>query len=273
MKPLTIYWNELSLPIDLVQEDLIENGPWSERASSVYEALQCVWRIQPRARISVDKGRLHTYIFGKHIFSWLELWLGKDRVRRLKGSRLIQSDNEVAALLNEFECEVSFGGVVGDGLTRAHIAETWVWSLGNAKTATDVVSISAQESKLDVNGDLESQVVSIPNLAEVAHAQHWGHNIAAWDQVESNNCVIGSVDGNSVLMYPFDHGYPHVHVKVTEQPQCVYKYRVDSFMPLASSSETLDDTMRNWVNANSDSLKESWQRCQKGKHPLKIVGQ
>jgi hypothetical protein len=271
MRPLTIYWNELSLPNNLVPEELNENGQWAERAKNVYDALQYVWRIQPRARVSLNKGQLHAYILHQHIFYWLELWLGKDKVRRLKGSRLIHSDDDAVALLNEFECEVSFAGVVGDGLTRAHIAKSWVWSLGNTNTETDAVNINALESRLNVNGDLISQVVTIQNLADVSHSEYWEQNISAWDQVESNNCVIGSVAGHIVLMYPFDHGYPHVHVKVTEQPQNIYKYRVDSFMPLASTSETLDVAMREWVNENSESLNESWRRCKKGKHPLKIA--
>lgn len=271
MSPLTIFWNELSLPSNLVQEDFAQDGQWAERAGKVYEALHHVWRVQPRARVAMTKGQFHAYIFGQPIFSWLELWLGKDRVRSLKGTKLIQMEDENGPLINEFDCEVSIENVVGEGITRAHIANTWVWSLGVEFTATDTESIKAQESRLDDGGTLVSQEVAIPNLADKSHFTYWEDEIAAWGQVESENCIIGHVSGNIVLMYPFDHGYPHVHVKVTDRPQYVYKYRVDLFEPLADSNETLEVAMRDWVLVNSGSLNESWRRCKRGKHPLKIV--
>lgn len=271
MSPLTIFWNELSLPNNLVQEDLVQNGQWAERASKVYEALDYVWQIQPRAKVAMTKGQFHAYVLDQPIFSLLEIWLGKDRVRRLKGNKLIQMEDENGPLIQEFDCEVSVKSTVGEGLTRAHIAGTWVWSLGDELTATNIENIRAQENKLEDSGALTSREITIPNLAKKSHFIHWEDKIAAWGQAESDNCIIGYVSGNIVLMYPFDHGYPHVHVKVTDRPQCKYKYRVDLFEPLADSLESLEVAMRDWISVHSDSLNESWRRCKKGKHPLKIA--
>lgn len=268
--PPTIYWNELSLPVDVVLEELHAGGAWALRAKNVFDALNKVWEIQPRARVSVNKGQLHEHIFDRPILSWLEIWLGRDQVRRLKGTRLIQSENEVVALLNEFECEVKLAETIGEGLTRAHIAKTWVWSLGNAITTSNNAIINAQEVKLDDNGEIKLRNVSIKNLADVSHYHHWQQDIAAWDQTESTSCIVGKVAGNDVLMYPFDHGYPHVHVKVAAQPKSVFKYRIDFFAPLVSSEKALDAALKEWITANAISLNESWRRCQKGKHPLKI---
>lgn len=269
MNPLVLYWNDLSFPDELIEGEFSQDGPWAVRAKHAFVALQRAFRCQQQARISVVKGEFHAVVQGKPLLSWLELWLGKDRVRRILG-RAIQPINYPEGHGDTLICDVKVGERVGDGVTRAHLANSWVWSLGNEPTASHSHIIPANAYELNGNGDVVTEGVEIRNLASEAHAAHWEDAMAGWGKQWSRNCVIGIVSGHQVIMYPLDHGYPHIHVKSTNPPVQSYKFRIDKFGALTDSPVALTASIGTWVGEHANSLMESWRRCQKGMHPLSI---
>lgn len=272
MRLLILYWNELSIPNDLSEGELGANGPWAARALSLYESLRAAWRIQPHARLSVKKGQFHGLIMARPLLSWLELWLGREKVRFIKLNS-IQPQLDLEEPIHDLACEVDFNGQVGEGLTRAYLAESWVWSLGHEDTGSHESTILATKLILDNAGDTVSEDVVVMNIAEQSHVQHWENAIAGWDEQESPSSVVGCVSGNQVLMYPLDHGYSHIHIKVPGQRISSIKYRVDSCTPLCGTTAALDSLMIPWIRQHSDILMESWRRCQIGLHPLRIGGE
>jgi Domain of unknown function (DUF4160) len=269
MAPIVLYWNELSFPNDLNEGEFRKEGPWAERTKHAFQALECIFHSQQSARVFFAKGQLHATILEKPLLSWLEIWLGRDKLRRIKG-RVIQSTNIDEESGQFLACEVKIGSRLGDGVTRAHLAGSWVWSLGNQATASNGPIIPANEHKLNDSAKIDVTEVNISNLACASHFEHWEASIAAWGEQGSESCEISIVNGFRVKMYPFDHGYPHIHVETENPPNSMYKFRIDSFAPLTASPEAVAKLINEWVNQHSESLMQSWKRCKRGLHPLKI---
>jgi hypothetical protein len=267
VRTLILYWNELSFS----NAEDVGGEVWARRAADAFEAFQRVCTYRSNSRISVFKGAFHAVHRDRTLLSWLEEWLGRDRLRRIK-TRAVQPTQEAGLAVDQLECEVRRDGRLGEGLTRAHLAESWVWSLGNTTGWTGAPVIAAQEVSLTADGAIAEGPVEVMNLADAGHAQHWEERISAWGREVSESCVIADVEGNRVIMYPLDHGYPHVHVESPRFGRRMFKYRVDRFESLTDSPERLDSIIKPWVQQHVDALMESWRRCSKGRHPLKIRG-
>ncbi len=270
MRTLILYWNEISIP----EGSGLSGGDgvlWRNRAIAAFEAILAACKYHPNARISVFKGEFQAVYLDRTLLSWLEEWLGRDRVTWIKG-RAIQVEKEAETALDHFGCEVRCNGVAGGGITRAHLMGSWVWSLGNEDTGTNREVIAGEKWSLDEDGELVQGAIEVMNLAERVHSDRWREVITAWGQEVSESCVIGHVEGNCVIMYPLDHGYPHIHVVSPTFGNRTFKYRVNPFECLNSAPHPLDSVLRPWVEQHLPVLMESWRRCSEGKHPLKIDG-
>jgi hypothetical protein len=267
VKPLILYWNELCIPVDFSVDEADAGGPWAIRAQNTFEALDRAFRLKSNARVSLTKGKLHAEFAGRSLHVWLEIWLGRDKLRRLKG-RVIQPLEYQQEDFTSLECELYLADRIGDGLTRAHLASSWVWSFGNSSTASDREVIRARKISIDALDEVE---ISVSNIALDKHITYWEDALASWGGKISQNCVISQFTDFQIVMYPLDHGYPHVHVYLNDEPQRIIKYRIDNFEPLTKSNpDRIDSFMSNWMRSNSLSLLESWRRCQHGAHPLSI---
>lgn len=269
MKPLYVYWNDLSLHGEIVEGELGKDGPWALRAQFAFDALLQVLHLQSKARVSIAKGHLHAELLNRTLLPWLELWLGRDKLRWFK-SRIVQPLDLDEPPLHELFAEVTVDKKYGEGITRAHISRSWVWSLGFEVTKSHAATIPATELTLDESGEENRIDILVSNLATMEHAKHWEDTLSSWGIDGADNCIIGDVSGNQILMYPLDHGYPHIHVKYSVAPERSIKYRVDEFEALTTSPADLDVLISPWVEKNLEILLESWRRCKKGLHPLKI---
>lgn len=269
-RPFFIYWNELSFPDAITAATLREGNVWRERAQTAFRALQQTFRVRKDCRVLFVKGVFHNHVADRPFQSWLEEWLGKDSYRQLrhKASQPVA----VSVPVHDLECELVFAHRGGEGLTRAHLTETWVWSLGNPDTCCDGVQIDAEKTFIDSS---EVLLVQVPNLAREEHVLHWTSQLETWGAVISPNYVLAQFDNYKVIMYPFDHGYAHVHVHTVAESGLNSKYRVDVFEALTDDSshlrpEGLDTKMAAWIEVHREQLLISWKQCQRGANPLKL---
>jgi hypothetical protein len=265
---LVIHWNEISLPADAAVDDLERNDAWAELARSAFESFLQAQKTRPDTRISFSKGVFHGHVAGRPFQSWMERWLGKERMQKLR-HRAIQPQNLDQPAIEQLDCELSVAGRRGEGMTRAHLAESWVWSLGISSIGAMRHEIQADKTVIDSEA---TDIVSVRNLACIQHSERWAHELAEWGMKPSENHVIDEVDGLIFIMYPFDHGYKHIHVHSRNDPKLNAKYRVDKFERLSSmSSSELDRKMEAWIARHRDLLLQSWNRCQAGKLPLRVL--
>lgn len=266
-RPLLLHWNELSVPVELSATELNTDPRWRHLAETAFQAFQDVLRVRPDCRISFTKGSFHGHIADRPLQSWLEIWLGKDKLRKLRG-RAVQPMTPILPPIHSLECELSCNGLRGEGITRAHIADTWAWSMGSAETGSAEDSIQAVKTSIDAEGNAN---VNVTNLASRQHFDRWQDDLQVWGKSVSNNHVIAFLDRYLVIMYPLDHGYPHIHVQIRDDDRLNAKYRVDVSEPLTKQRPAgLDLLIEPWIAQRREQLLLSWDRCQAGGFPLKL---
>lgn len=150
------------------------------------------------------------------------------RLRYIQGWA-IQPTALDTAPLHQMNCELSCFRRTGEGITRAHVAETWTWSLGYDKAGSDGVAIQARKMAIDKVGETD---VEVANLAAAEHVTHWARNFDLYGYVVSHNHVIGKLDLYEIIMHPIDHGYPHVHIHACDDVRLNAKFRIDVFESL-----------------------------------------
>lgn len=264
---LLLHWNEISVPHNATPEDLETNPRWAQLARSAMDEFFKAQKLRPDVRVSFSRGLFHGLVAGRPLQSWLELWLGKERAQKLKG-RVVQPLQLGMPPIEALDCELSVLGRPGEGVTRAHLADTWAWSLALPETGAIDPIIRAE--RLSIGHDEVTQV-EVRNLASDSHTDGWADELAAWGLTVSTNHVIAQVDGHLFIMYPLDHGHAHLHVHAQDAPSLNAKYRIDKFEALTNRNPAgLDAKMETWIAEHRDDLLKSWSRCQAGKFPLKL---
>lgn len=264
---LLLHWNELSIPSNATATELQANPQWAQMTQAALVTFLKVLDVRPDCRISFSKGVFHGQVADRPLQSWLEEWLGKDRFRKLR-SRAVQPFSQQIPPLHELECELSCNGNCGEGITRAYVADSWTWGVASEITGAGGHSIRALKTSINTNVSAD---VDVRNLASEDHFDHWSSCLVVWGQVISTNHVVASLGRYHVIMYPFDHGYPHIHVHAQDEQRINVKYRVDIFEPLTSDRPPgLDFLIEPWIAEHREQLFQSWQRCQAGSFPLKL---
>jgi len=198
----------------------------------------------------------------------MDNWLGRDRWRKLRLNS-IQPTAPTHQPTHTLDCELQCNGIGGEGLTRAYISDSWAWSLATTSTHSNEHKIDAKKTSIEQEPERE---VEVKNLASEKHVAHWTEKLGSWGEQLSNNHVIANIDRYIVVMYPLDHGHPHIHIRSLDDAQLNAKYRIDEFEPLTNKqSKTLDQTIQRWVERNHTLLTQSWTRCSAGNFPLKVT--
>lgn len=266
-RPFFIYWNELSFPEEIKIDDLIKNSEWKKKATAAMQALLNAISTRSDCRISFSKGAFLHNIGDRPLQNWLEEWVGKDALRRLK-ARAVHPSTFEKSPAHDLECELICLNRSGEGLTRAHLAESWTWSLGDPNLSNNNHSIDAK--KITINSKDDS-AVKVSNIATQEHFKYWTLHFDSWGKTIAKGHIICRLGSYEIIMYPFDHGYAHVHVHAVDMPSLNAKYRIDLFDPLTNNRPAgLDNLVRPWMEKNRDSLLASWARCQNGGYPLQI---
>lgn len=264
---LYLHWNELSFPQDVSAADLETNTLWPDLAKSAFDSFFRAQQLRSDIRISFSRGVFHEHIAGRSFLSWLEQWLGKERVQKLK-ARALQPLPDDHLPVVDLECELSVNERPGEGITRAHLADSWSWSLGVSKAGAADESIRALKTTIH---DRHDSTVSVRNIASPLHGERWAKDLTEWGLTLSSNNIITEIDRLVIIMYPLDHGHPHVHVHNKDIRNLNAKYRIDKYEALTNRNpDGLDAFMELWIEEHREVLLHSWARCKAGQFPLKL---
>jgi len=260
MQPLILYFNELSAPPkDVALEELHD---WSHLALSLLSGLKNIHKIRPECTFAFPLGYWHAIYAGKPLSVWLKKWLKEDRYRYLQiRIKNIEQQNDLLS-------QVYFGGQQTIGLSFAHTAKSWAFSFPKEGSPWLSHFVSAIEYFQDCS-DITNKECEIAHLANEQHARQWHQALCDWERVTADNNKIGTVAGYPIVMYPLDHGHPHIHLIDPLSYKILAKFRIDQFERM-QGPPTWDTEVRIWINCNKEELMQSWTRCQRGDHPYLI---
>jgi len=238
---------------------------WRAWALTLWDGIYHVRRYQSEYWLWFPTGYWKAYFSGRPLAVWMENWLGRDRYRRLL--LMVRTNDHDPDLYRE----VYFEGRPAIGMTLAHLARGWVFSFPKTSSPWLGPSIGAHEFRIDDDGSINGTDCEISHISCRRHVDQWHDELTSYGRSVAMANEIATVEGNPIDMYPLDHGYPHVHLVDTVSPgRTLAKYRIDSFARMEGRDEW-DSVMERWVGDHRDELLVSWQRCQRGRHPFKVV--
>ncbi|MBK7003130.1 MAG: DUF4160 domain-containing protein [Rhodoferax sp.] len=168
--------------------------------------------------------------------------------------------------------EVHWNGQPAHGLVLADVQNSWVFSIEPSHNHWSQPSIPATRHGLEeVSAELVVTECKIQNLANTAHCIHWETSIRDWGASVALSCVLDSINGHNIVMYPGprEHNPPHVHVLHKGSSSTLAKYRIED-CALEDGKPTLNSEMRIWLTQYRDQLLISWERCQRGGTPYRL---
>lgn len=264
MRPLVIYFNELSSPCAV--PDNTVGAEWRERAKTLFDCVREISRRQAQFDLAFVAGHWHCLVDAKPLSQWIKQWIGDRDYQWL----LLRVKNVAASVQ---DCEVNVENQKAHGLTHAHLAGSWALSFPLANPLWLAAEVAAKEICL-VADRLTERECAIRNLGTAEHIRHWGQELTDWGRVLAGNNVIATIAGYPLMMYPNDHGYPHVHLVdpsniIDGRKGTLAKYRIDPFERMEGHPRW-DSEIRPWIERYRAELLRSWQRCVEGDHPDRI---
>ena len=221
---------------------------------------------RPEFNIVFPNGQWHLLLAGKPLSYWMKEWLDRDYYR------FVLSKIRNVEEWNDDLREVQYQGECASGLTFAWVYSSWAFSFPHKNSPWINPTVSAQEVRIDSNGNLVESECEIQHISCKHHVDHWSAALRDWGRNVANSCKIAVVSGYEIHMYPAprEHGNPHVHIVQGAEKRTIAKYRVDVYECMEGRLPHLDTLMREWIENNRESLLQSWARCRSGAHPYKI---
>ncbi len=266
MQPLSLYYNEQSSPPPNLTHG--ESAEWRTWALTLYSCIREMHKLQPGAKVNFPKDSLHALCNARPLSVCMKEWLGEQQYYWFL-IKLGISDPR-----NEEIIDIYLDGKKAVGLTYAHLAGSWTVSFPVNDSPWISPSIAAIEYSTS-GGDVISKDCLIKNLAQVDHVNHWGKQLSDWGLEIAESNIIGKLGELLIVMYPLEHGHPHVHLvdnqlyDINNHRKTLAKYRVDCFERMEGRPQW-DGQMREWIENNREKLIRGWKRGKQGGHPYII---
>lgn len=263
MPELALYFNEHSSPPDSVSGESLEH--WKGCVKELALCLARIMAFRGECSIVFAANNWNASMVGKPLSVWVRDWIDRDLYRRLIGKMHDVGDT------HDLCCEVQIQGEKAVGLTLASLADTWAFSFPVIDSNWRGPNVTAPAYCLDETGETVVER-DIRHVSLCEHASYWREKLIEWGKTISRTCEIAVVAGHSVVMYqaPREHGYPHVHLVCGQKGDTIAKYRVDTFVRMQGPPK-YDAEMRSLIEEYRQQLLESWERCQRGRHPYRIA--
>ena len=268
MKPLVLYFNELSAPPPGMPSEL--EADWKSWTVMLFACLRQVSRHQPDVTMAFPSGHWHALCGTQPLSVWVREWLGRTEYQWLL------SKLQNVCPMDSQDTDVYLNNQKAVGLTFSHLVGSWTFSFPVTNPLWLSPSITATECCLE-GGDLIERECVIKHLANGAHATHWQQDLVDWGRELAEGSTIGNLASYPIQMYPYDHRPPHVHLIDPQlftpagRPKTLAKYRIDRFERM-EGRPSWDNYMCSWIERHRDLLLGSWERCQRGGHPYRIPG-
>lgn len=267
MKPLVLYFNELSAPpIAITHAQSME---WRQCAAVLFACLRKVARHQPQITIAFPSGCWHAVLGEKPLSAWLQEWLERSQYQWL-----LSKVRNIDSLPLEIT-DVYFGETKAIGLTMSFVAGAWSCSFPVSNSSWLSHSIDAIQYRLEGN-DVVQSMCTVRHLSNDLHVAYWEDSLHEWGRILAENNTVGDHHGYLLQMYPLDHAPPHIHLidpvilASDRRPRTLAKYRIDRFERMEGEAQW-DNQVRSWIERNRDDLLLSWERCIRGKHPFRVA--
>lgn len=268
MQPLIIFYNEHSSPPTTLPQG--ENIRWKSFALELFSCLRKTNQLQPKLNINFPNNSWHEIYEGKPLSVWIKEWLGKDKYEwlLLKMIKNTISENETN--------DIYYNDIRAVGLTCSFFTASWVFSFPEADSPWASPSINASEYYLNPDNEkIKIRACTINNLAQDEHVEHWKNELEDWGLEIAESNIIAYLDALPIVMYPNDHGYPHIHLINPNQydqnnhRKTLAKFRIDNNERIEGKPKW-DTQIKEWINNNKELLLRSWNRCKKGGHPYRV---
>jgi len=227
VQPLVLYLNEYSCPGHDPVPDAA--GIWRTRALTLWQGLQEIRKYQSEYWLSFPSEQWHVCCAGKPLSIWMQLWLGRDRYRWLQLKVRIQNNS------SDLYREVYFNDQHAVGMTLALLSQSWVFSFPKSDSPWLEPRLVAREVIIDeTTTAVKEEDCEVLQIACLQHVEYWRERLASMGRTVADVNEITQLQGNSIDMYPLDHGYPHVHLVERLSPRrTLAKFRIDRFARLA----------------------------------------
>lgn len=149
----------------------------------------------------------------------------------------------------------------------------------NYSSLTISFNIDAEHDKELINAIHYSLVtdketnISVGNISKIDHIETHIGLIENYGIILSTSTLVYQGDNYVVHMYINDHNPPHIHVyDSNDKATLLARVNINNF-DLMEGSEKVNSIKRDlmsWIKTNQDSLKKSWELCQKGEYPIRI---
>lgn len=263
MQALIFFFNELSAPAAEPNHDAFHKL-WANNFAALFVELEKI-RSDFRIWFSVDISNLPF----NHLKSQ-QRDLYRRLIRRIKprSGTDFQLDNEVR-----------FNGSPTLGFTLAqHSANLyghgWSISFDSHDSNWKTSYVQAQKYKLLDDGLLDGPFdCQIEHISSHLHISEWREKICDWGLEVSSSAILDYIDGHPLVMYsaPAEHGPAHVHLLERKNSRVTLaKYRIDNCSRM-QGPPTWDSPVSTWIECYRPQLVRSWDECQKGRHPFKIL--
>ncbi len=266
MKPLAIYFNEISLHGELTDLE------WSRSAEELFHVLNDFLQLRSDGEIIFIDDILHSICGNLPLIGHF----GKLKEKHKTKYQRFLSRIKLRKIAMQLQHEVRWRHQTTDnqssnGLTQAALNNSWCFSMTYTHSDWLLEKISAQYDSMDESAHISSIACEVNNLASHTHLSVWQTAIEDWGRSIATSSVLDSLKGHAVVMYsaPLEHNPPHVHVLHKGSGDTLAKYRIEDGAR-EDGKPTLDAEMRMWLTQYKDQLLRSWERCQRGGHPYQL---
>lgn len=271
MSELLIYFNERCLPIKCSDHDALSVG-----VKNMIATFEKALELHRDAKIGVLHQHWNGLDVENSLSEQIRIVLSDEKTRYL---RLLKKIQFVAPYQFDAAHEIHYERSAAIGLGLADLAaSSWVhgWSLsyGADDEKWRESLLPAERYILDVSGNVTGPTqCQINNLSEPIHVENWDQQFRDWGEVVAPSCVLDHIKGHPIVMYPGpkEHNPPHVHLRRSANHSGdIAKYRIADGVR-ETGLPALDSEMKEWIAMNQEHLFKSWERCQRGGHPYKLL--
>lgn len=264
MQPLIIYFNEKSMHGSLTKHE------WQTELQKLCGLIDNFFKLRNNVEFSFIDEHWKAILCE----STLRDQLFKTYKQHYKASYQLFLKKISVNLTNKLPLlsEVHWNNQIAHGITLAESKKSWVLSIHKSHKDWSKEIINGQRHELDDSGNLPAPTpCEIRNLADDTHIEYWKSYIYDWGLIVAESCILDTLNGHSIVMYPGpkEHNPPHVHVLNKGSSSTLAKYRIQDCM-LEDGKPTLNAEIKKWITDHRSQLLSSWERCQRGGHPYKL---
>jgi hypothetical protein len=270
MKTLTLYFNELCMTAKASPAPHDVHA--RKQLDTFLQTIEATIKIRSDCEIGFVDGCLDADCDGLPLLLQIKNARTKDKYRRL-----LPKIKRLSSQGHAWDHEILYQGRSAIGLTLAdwdgvEWGNGWAVSLISGNSEWNDHTVSAHRNTFNQEEFIES-ACDIGHLSTAAHVELWEGAIRDWGAVIAQSGTLDMLGSHPIVMYsaPLEHNPPHVHLLESKNDhRTIAKFRIEDFVREKGEPDW-DIDMKEWLQTHQPQLLRSWERCQRGGHPYKLV--